>query len=92
MDAMFRPIPYLAMPKPKVHPDFVVMYAYKPSDRLAIANGEYQDDSFMLDGTDDENLPLPLRSTNASYETPYKLPAFGVTYGMQYMLITNGYI
>lgn len=81
MSVMFKPIPYNAMIKSKGHPDFVVIYPYEPSKNLNVDNGEYNDDSFMLD--EEFDTPIAIRSRKKD-ENCYQLPAFGVSYGKQY--------
>ena len=82
MNVMFRPIPYNAMPTPNKHPDFVIVYPYEPSKYLNIDNGEYNNDSFMLN--DEFETPIAIRSRGAKEDDYYKIPAFGVSYGKQY--------
>lgn len=82
MNDMFKPIPYNSMEKPKRHPDFVVIYPYQPSQNLNIDNGEFNDDSFMLN--DEIDTPLPIKSRGENEDGYYRLPAFGVSYGKQY--------
>lgn len=79
LEDMFRPIPFAEMPTAKVHPDFVSIYTYEPSRHLN-TNGEYEDDSFMLD--DALGYPEAIKSKNDS--SGYKIPAFGVAYGKLY--------
>lgn len=82
MEAMFKPIPYNDMPKPHKHPDFVVVYPYEPSKYLNVDNGEFNNDSFMLN--DEFDTPLAVKSRTLDDKTCYPIPAFGVSYGKQY--------
>lgn len=84
MSMMFKPIPYNSMGKIDKHPDFVIVYPYQPSRYLNVDNGDFNDDSFMLN--DELATPLPIRSRNPQEEgkTYYNIPAFGVSYGRQY--------
>ena len=82
MTRMFEPLPYNDMGRPNKHPDFVVIYPYEPSKNLNVENGEFKDDSFMLN--DETKTPLAITSRDGNSATGYKIPAFGVTYGRQY--------
>lgn len=82
MNTMFKPIPFNEMPTPHKHPDFVVVYPYEPSKYLNVDNGEFNNDSFMLN--DEFETPLAVRSRDISDKTCYRIPAFGVSYGKQY--------
>ena len=82
MTTMFKPIPYNEMPKPHKHPDFVVVYPYEPSKYLNVDNGEFNNDSFMLN--DEFDTPLAVKSREMNDEKCYRIPAFGVSYGKQY--------
>ena len=82
MEVMFKPIPYNEMPPPHKHPDFVVVYPYEPSKYLNVDNGEFNNDSFMLN--DEFDTPMAVKSRGANEDEYYKIPAFGVSYGKQY--------
>lgn len=82
MATMFKPIPYNDMPKPHKHPDFVVVYPYEPSKYLNVDNGEFNNDSFMLN--DEFDTPLAVKSRDMDDKKCYRIPAFGVSYGKQY--------
>ena len=82
MSVMFKPIPFNSMMKANRHPDFVVVYPYDPSKYLNVDNGEFNDDSFMLN--DELDTPIAIRSRNADDDSCYRIPAFGVSYGKQY--------
>jgi hypothetical protein len=83
MKDMFKPIPYYEMGKPKIHPDFVVIYTYEPSRNLNIDNGEFKDDGFMLN--EEMETPMAIRTrVGKDSSTFYQIPAFGVAYGKQY--------
>ena len=82
MKTMFKPIPYNEMPKPHKHPDFVVVYPYEPSKYLNVDNGEFNNDSFMLN--DEFDTPLAVKSRDMDDSKCYRIPAFGVSYGKQY--------
>lgn len=82
MDMMFRPIPYNAIRDVNKHPDFVILYPYEPSKYLNVDNGEFADDSFMLN--DEYETPLAIRSRGDDDRKYYRIPAFGVSYGKQY--------
>ena len=78
-EAVFKPIPFEEMGRPKPHPDFVVVYPYEPSSKANISNGEFKNDSFLL--SNEEYTPKPIRTKKAD---DLKIPAFGVSYGKQY--------
>lgn len=82
MKIMFKPIAYNEMPLPHKHPDFVVVYPYEPSKYLNVDNGEFNNDSFMLN--DEFDTPLAVKSRDMDDKTCYRIPAFGVSYGKQY--------
>ena len=82
MDMMFRPISFNAIKEVHKHPDFVVLYPYEPSKYLNVENGEYNNDSFMLN--DEFDTPLAIRSRSVDDDKYYQIPAFGVSYGKQY--------
>lgn len=83
---MFTPVPYSQMKPPHEYPSFVVVYPYEPSKYLNIEDGEYADDTFMLNN--EEDTPMAIRTKNvdggSSERNGYRIPAFGVTYGRQY--------
>ncbi len=78
---IFVPVPYNLSRKPKIMPDFVVVYAYEASRNLDIANTEFKNDGFMLN--DELETPLPIKSRGDESKF-YRIPAFGVSYGRQY--------
>ena len=82
MDVLFKPVAYNDMPDPHRHPDFVILYPYEPSKYLDVDNGEFNNDTFMLN--DEFETPLPIRGRGGDKSTYYQLPAFGVSYGKQY--------
>lgn len=84
MNKLFKPIPYNEIDFGNINvttPNFILMYGYEPSSKLNIENGNFQNDSFDING-DIAQLPLPIVTKNSS--NGYKIPAFGVAYGRQY--------
>lgn len=81
LNDMFVPYPYDSLTIPNEYPSFVVVYPYEPSKHLNIPNGDYNNDSFMLN--DELDTPIAIRSRPVNKDT-YLIPAFGVTYGKQY--------
>ena len=81
MADIFKPIPFYQMNKPDEYPHFVATYTYEPSKHLDIDGAEYENDGFMLNG-DSSMWPMAITTKNLGVD--YMIPAFGVTYGMQY--------
>ena len=81
MDEMFTPKSFNSIDWANLnkYPSFVVVYPYSPSRNLEVANGEYSNDSFMLN--DEFETPVAIRSKTGDQ---MKIPAFGVSYGKQY--------
>ena len=80
---MFTPIPYTSelMSDINKYPSFIFLYVYEPSKNANIdSNGDYRNDSFDISGRDG-SLPEVISIRDA--EQGYRIPAFGVTYGMQ---------
>lgn len=82
MEMMFRPLPYNSIREINKHPDFVILYPYEPSKYLNVDNGEFVNDSFMLN--DEFDTPLAIKSRGGDNSKYYQIPAFGVSYGKQY--------
>lgn len=64
-------------------PTYLIMYTHQPSAHLNISTKKginYRDDGFDLAGT---IAPKQFESCNDNQHINYKVPAFGVTYGMQ---------
>lgn len=97
MESMFTPVPFNSMHTPKRHPDFVVLYSYEHSSKINTGGrGEYEDDGFSLNPEDisksPQLAPIAITSRNLSEVNKknwYKIPAFGVGYGMQYQSFFN---
>lgn len=83
MEMMFRPIPYNSIRDVNKHPDFVILYPYEPSKYLNVDNGEFVNDSFMLNDEFETPLAIKTRDYNDG-KNCYRIPAFGVSYGKQY--------
>lgn len=79
-DKTFKPVPYTQMTINEESADFVALYSYEPSSKLDIADANFPGDSFMLD----HEILAPYAVTNKNMDFDYPLPAFAVTYGMQY--------
>ena len=80
---MFDAIPYNEIDFNNIafHPAFILMYTYEQSSKLDIKDADYKNDSYNLDGDNDQ---LPPQITTKRLDNGYKLPAFAVTYGKQY--------
>ena len=76
----FRPVPYNQIKVKRQNSDIVAMYSYEPSSHLEEVDYNYPGDSFMLDH--ERMYPYAVRKKDLTFD--YPLPAFGVTYGMQY--------
>lgn len=85
MKTMFDLIPYTHSWHIKENPNFIVMYPYEASSHLEIENGQYENDSFMINDTFNKHKwPEPLKSRSAGTTRGYKVPAFGVSFGRLY--------
>lgn len=82
---MFKPYPYNSMGKDDSISDFVAIYSYEPSSHLDIEDGTYPGDGFMLNN--EELYPYAVK--HKDLDRDYPIPAFGVTYGMQYQSYFN---
>lgn len=80
MREMFTPIPYIEAKEPDNHPEYIVMYPYEASSKLADKTSEYADDGFYLN--DSTTWPVMISSKRPGVDLT--LPAFGVTFGQQY--------
>ena len=76
----FRPVPYNQIKVKRQNSDIVAMYTYEPSSHLEEVDYNYPGDSFMLDH--ERMYPYAVSKKDLTFD--YPLPAFGVTYGMQY--------
>lgn len=83
MKDIFKPIPYKEIDFSNISstPDFVVMYIYEPSSKLASIDESTMGDSYFIGG-DDLQLPEAIKTKNLT--SGYRIPAFGVTVGKQY--------
>lgn len=76
----FRPVPYNQIQVKRQNSDIVAMYTYEPSSHLEEVDYNFPGDSFMLDN--ERMYPYAVSKKDLNFD--YPLPAFGVTYGMQY--------
>ena len=84
MERMFDPVPWTDTWDVKKHPDFVFMYSYEPSSHLDLESGQYDNDSFLINDSNQTNWPEALTSRNVGATNGYQIPAFGVSYGKMY--------
>lgn len=76
----FKPVSYNQIKVKSQNSDIVAMYSYEPSSHLEEVDYNYPGDSFMLDN--ERMYPYAVKEKDLNFD--YPLPAFGVTYGMQY--------